>query len=159
MIIDGSASGSWAILHKWNDGTDEGTKYRVRREFEQLSMGDRETSNEFLFRAYVLAEQLKEAGVDWSDCEINKQIARSLSSAFSFEKRCLAMNKNLTRLDLEEAVRGASLEAELEKGSQDGGGNGHALTATAASGGGRGSNRGGRERHEQQRQQQQQDQP
>ena len=143
MILNGSPSGSWGILTTWFDSTDEGKKFRVRREFEKLAMGDRETPNEYLCRAYVIAKQMKEAGVDWPDAEINRQIARSLSSAFSIEKRFLALQENLSRTDLEKAVRGASLEAELEKGSQDNGGNGHALTAAAASGGGRGFNRGG----------------
>lgn len=39
----------------------EDTKFRVRRDLEQLAMGEVESPNEYLSRAYVLAEQMKEA--------------------------------------------------------------------------------------------------
>ncbi|CAN0218458.1 unnamed protein product, partial [Pylaiella littoralis] len=105
-------------------------KSKLSREYHTLRMGDEETSQSYFGRFAVLRSKLASHEVLFPDDDAILHLVRNLSPDYKQQKGILLALKGLTMHGVEEVVRDAHGELEIQREEERKNGAGHAFVAS-----------------------------
>ena len=114
FAILGSPSQAWEYLVQFNSVSPLTEKTKLEQEWYGLKMNSGETPTEYLGRAtLILGRRRQYGGIDISDSEANRHIARRLSSDYSWSKSKLLDMPTLDSATLERTIKNTCDEMTL----------------------------------------------
>ncbi|GAU51208.1 hypothetical protein TSUD_188920 [Trifolium subterraneum] len=112
----------------------------LRREFEILAMGDKESVNDYFARTLTIANKMTSFGERIEQVTLVEKVLRSMPAKFNYVVCSIEKSNDITSLSIDELQSNLLVQEQRMKGQQIN----HEEQALKASNGGRGSGRGGR---------------